>query len=122
MHYADVLIEVAVDARPGHYASPDDAFTIGLAAELRDNLEVAVRASEQAATAGHTGAAFNLGFLLADRWEPPDLPAARRWYEQAVTVGDTRAMTNLGFLLADRWEPPDLPAARRWYEQAGLSP
>jgi TPR repeat protein len=60
----------------------------------------------------------NLGNLLADRWDPPDLPAARDWYQQAADAGDTGAMNNLGGLLADRWDPPDLPAARDWYQQA----
>ena len=105
-----------------HHAGPDDAFAVSVAAYTRENLRVSVVASEQAATAGDTHAMTNLGLLLADQWEPPDLPAARGWYEQAATAGHTDAMTNLGVLLADRWEPPDLPAARRWWEQAGLGP
>jgi TPR repeat protein len=68
--------------------------------------------------AGNASGARNLGNLLADQLDPPDLAAARRWYEKAAEAGHTGAMYNLGVLLADRLDPPDLAAARRWYEKA----
>ncbi|MFD7915178.1 hypothetical protein ACFV30_31410 [Streptomyces sp. NPDC059752] len=37
------------------------------------DLAEARRWMEEAAQAGHTNAMFNLGLLLANRWEPPDL-------------------------------------------------
>jgi TPR repeat protein len=73
---------------------------------------------EQAAKAGHAGAMYNLGILLADQVDPAELGEARRWYEQAANAGDTGAMVNLGILLADQMVPPELGEARRWYEQA----
>lgn len=36
--------------------------------------------------------------LLATRWEPPDLPAARRWYQRAADAGHTSAMAGLGWV------------------------
>ena len=57
---------------------------------------------QRAADAGHTSAMFNLGVLLADRWDPPDLPAARTWFERAADAGHTGAMVNLGVLAAER--------------------
>ncbi|SFU10833.1 tetratricopeptide repeat protein, partial [Arthrobacter sp. ov118] len=102
-------------------ADIDAAFSVSAAAYERDNMAAAVRASQQAAAAGHTGAAFNLGVLLADRLDPPDLSEARRWYEQAAAAGHTGAAFNLGLLLADRLDPPDLEQARRWYGQAAAA-
>jgi hypothetical protein len=104
-----------------HHSDPDDAFAVSRAADIRDNLGVSVLGYEQAAAAGHPGAMINLGFLLVERWEPPDLPAAKACYEQAAAAGDTDAMYNLGLLLAERWEPPDLPAAKACYEQAAAA-
>jgi hypothetical protein len=84
-------------------------------------MAAAVRAFRQAAAAGDPSAMLNLGILLEDQTDPPDLGQARRWYEQAATAGNTGAMLNLGRLLADRLDPPDLGQARRWYEQAATA-
>lgn len=75
---------------------------------------------EQAAAAGDTVAAFNLGVLLTTK-NPPDVSAARRWWEQAATAGHVDAAFNLGVLLHTRLEPPDLVGARYWYEQAAAA-
>ena len=99
-------------------ATPEEAFDIGLAAVQRAQITTAVLALSRAANAGNTDAMFNLGFLLADQVDPPQLEEARRWYEQAANAGNTDAMFNLGFLLADQVEPPQLEEARRSYEQA----
>jgi hypothetical protein len=99
-------------------ANPDEAFAISLSADQRNNIPTALLASRQAAAAGHTGAMFTLGLLLADRLDPPDLDQARHWFEQAAAAGHTDAMINLGDLLATRLDPPDLDEARHWYEQA----
>jgi TPR repeat protein len=61
---------------------------------------------------------FNLGLLLANRLDPPDLDEARRWYLRAAQAGDADAMFNLGVLLEDRLDWPDLAEARRWYLRA----
>jgi TPR repeat protein len=53
---------------------------------------------------------FGLGVLYAERLDPPDLDAARRWFEQAAAAGQPDAMNNLGVLYADRLHPPDLAA------------
>src|SRR5687767_10471695 len=76
------------------------------------------RSWEQAASAGHSGAAYNLGLLFADGLDPPELTEARRWWEQAARAGHTLAAYKLGVLLADRLDPPELTEARRWWEQA----
>jgi TPR repeat protein len=49
---------------------------------------------------------YNLGVLLANQWDPPELDQARIWWEKAADAGVTKAMYNLGALLADRWDPP----------------
>jgi TPR repeat protein len=102
-------------------ADMDAAFSVSSAAYKRDNMIIAVRASRQAATAGHSGAMFNLGYLLSRRLDPPDLDEARRWYEKAATAGHSGAMVNLGYLLSQRLDPPDLDEARRWYEKAATA-
>ncbi|GAA1789832.1 hypothetical protein GCM10009712_41500 [Pseudarthrobacter sulfonivorans] len=102
-------------------ADIDAAFSVGIAAYERGDMAAAVRAFHQAATAGNTGAMLNLGILLEDQLDPPDLGQARRWYEQAATAGHTGAMLNLGNLLADQLDPPELEEARRWYEQAATA-
>jgi TPR repeat protein len=61
---------------------------------------------------------FNLGVLLADRVDPPELDLARGWYQKAAEAGHTGAMVNLGVLLADRVDPPELDLARGWYQKA----
>jgi TPR repeat protein len=57
---------------------------------------------EKAADAGVTEAMYNLGLLLANRWDPPQLDQARTWYEKAADAGNTSAMSNLAVLLANR--------------------
>ena len=42
-------------------------------------------------TAGNTQAMNNLGYLLANQLNPPDLEEARRWLEEAATAGHTNA-------------------------------
>jgi TPR repeat protein len=102
-------------------ADIDAAFSVSVAAYERHNTAAAVRASKQAATAGHTKAMVNLGVLLAEQVYPPKPEAARHWYEKAASAGDTWAMFNLGVLLAKGGNPPDLEQARRWYEQAAAA-
>ena len=94
--------------------NPDDAFAVGLAAYQRDNIPAAIRATHQAAEAGNTSAMFNLGYLLEDRVDPPELDQARDWYQKAAEAGNTYAMFNLGNLLKDN----DPGQAYRWYEKA----
>ena len=60
---------------------------------------------------------YNLGVLLANQWDPPELDQARIWWEKAADAGVTKAMYNLDALLADRWDPPQLDQARTWYEK-----
>ena len=52
---------------------------------------------------------INLGILLADPLDPPELAAARTWYQKAADAGDTDAMINLGNLLATNWTRPSCP-------------
>jgi integrase len=60
---------------------------------------------------------YNLGVLLANQWDPPELDQARIWWEKAADAGVTKAIYNLGALLADRWDPPSwtrpAPGGRR---------
>ncbi len=80
--------------------------------------ELARRAWEPAAQAGHTRSQYNLGVLLATLIEPSDLVAARRWFTTAAEAGDTRSQYNLGVLLVTRLDPPDVGEARRWFTDA----
>jgi TPR repeat protein len=99
-------------------ATDEDAFAISLAAVARANIPVAIVASHRAAEAGNISAQYNLGVLLTDRVEPPDLAAARTWYTKAAEAGHTAAQYELGALLATVLDPPDLAAARTWYTKA----
>jgi TPR repeat protein len=54
---------------------------------------------------------YNLGVLLANQWDPPELDQARIWWEKAADGGNTNAMYNLGLLLANQWDPPQLDQA-----------
>jgi hypothetical protein len=38
---------------------------------------------------------FNLGVLLANQWDPPELDQARIWWEKAADAETTSAMYNL---------------------------
>ena len=60
---------------------------------------------------------YNLGVLLANQLDPPDLPGARTWYNGRRRRAHPRH-DNLGVLLANQLDPPDLPGARTWYERA----
>jgi TPR repeat protein len=99
-------------------ATDEDAFTISVSAFARGNIPVAIVASHRAAEAGNASAQYNLGMLLADRLEPPELAAALTWYARAGDAGHPGAQYDLGMLLADRLEPPELDAARSWYTMA----
>ncbi len=102
------------------YANPEDAADIGDTAYFLGNIAAAVAALREAAAADRR-AAFNLGFLLDGRLDPPDLPGARAAYEQAAAAGHTGAANNLGLLLARQLDPPDLPGARAAFEQAAAA-
>jgi TPR repeat protein len=58
------------------------------------------------AEAGNTDAMTKLGMLLAWRWDPPDLPAARSWLEKAAAAGHAMAREQLN-LLPPPSDPPD---------------
>ena len=72
----------------------------------------------RAAHAGHSGAQYGLGVLLAYQLDPPDLAAARTWWTKAAHAGHIRAQYNLGRLLALGLSPADLAAARTWWTKA----
>jgi TPR repeat protein len=61
----------------------------------------------RAAEAGHIMAQFNLGFLLEQELNPPDLPRARMWYTRAAEAGHSGAREALEqrFLPNDQGEP-----------------
>ncbi len=99
-------------------ATDEDAFAMSFAALARANIPVAIVASHRAAEAGSAAAQYNLGVLLADRLDPPEMAAALTWYAKAAQAGHTGAQYNLGVLLADRLDPPDLAEARTWYTKA----
>jgi TPR repeat protein len=99
-------------------ATDEDAFAISLTALAHENVAIAIVASHRAAEAGHASAQYNLGVLLADQLEPPEMAAALGWYARAAEAGHTAAQYDLGVLLADRLDPPDLTAARAWYTRA----
>jgi TPR repeat protein len=96
----------------------EDAFHIGVSAYQRDNIQVAVAASRQAANAGHAGAQNALGVLLATMLDPPELDEARTWYTKAAEAGEVGAQVNLGVLLATMLDPPELADARTWWTRA----
>jgi TPR repeat protein len=60
---------------------------------------------------------YNLGVLLANQWDPPELDQARTWWEKAADAETTSAMYKLSLLQANRWDPPQLdrpaPGTRR---------
>jgi hypothetical protein len=62
---------------------------------------------------------YNLGVLLANQWDPPQLDQARTWWEKAADAETTSAMYNLSLLQANRWDPPQLDQARTWYGKGG---
>ncbi len=99
-------------------ATNEDAFAMSFAALARANIPVAILASHRAAEAGSAAAQYNLGVLLADRLNPPEMAAALTWYAKAADDGHPGAQYDLGVLLADRLDPPDLAAARSWYTMA----
>ena len=96
----------------------EDAFYIGNAAYLRDNIPVAVAADRRAAEAGNIHAQSNLGFLLANRLDPPELAEARAWWTKAAEAGYTIAQLALGVVLAKELDPPELAEARTWLTRA----
>ena len=98
---------------------------LGLALREVRRFEEAVTACQDAAAifqaaaeAGDTVAMVNLGNLLAELVDPPELDQARSWYQKAAEAGDTVAMVNLGNLLAELVDPPELDQARSWYQKA----
>jgi TPR repeat protein len=99
-------------------ASSQETLSVGVAAYLQGDVPAAIAANRRAVAEGHDEAPFNLGVLLADCLNPPDLAQAIRWYTKAAQAGDAGARFNLGQLLADRLDPPDLNAARRWWTLA----
>ena len=99
-------------------ATDEDAFAISFAAFAHGNVPVAIVSSHRAAEAGNARAQYNLGVLLADELEPPEMAAAVGWYARAAEAGYTAAQYDLGELLADRLDPPEIPAARAWYAMA----
>jgi TPR repeat protein len=99
-------------------ASSEETLSVGLAAYRYGNVPVAIAANRRAAAEGHSEAHFNLGVLLADCLNPPDLAEARRWWTLAAEAGHTEAQLSLGMLLANRLDPPDLAEARRWWTLA----
>jgi TPR repeat protein len=60
----------------------------------------------------------DLGILLANELDPPDLDQAQEWYRKAIAAGNTECMRDLGILLAERLDPPDLDGAQEWYRKA----
>ena len=100
------------------WALSQETLSVGLAAYLQGNVPAAIAANRRAVAEGHGEALFNLGVLLADCLNPPDLAQARQWYTKAAQAGDAGARFNLGVLLADRLDPPDLAGARKWWTLA----
>ncbi|MCQ1948804.1 trypsin-like peptidase domain-containing protein [Arthrobacter sp. zg-Y859] len=96
-------------------ADDEAAFEVGFSAYQRDAIDIAVQAWKLSANAGETNAMNNLGVLLSERLDPPDLDGARHWYTQAANAGQTSAMNNLGVLLSHLLDPPELDGARHWY-------
>ncbi|MEU9049612.1 hypothetical protein AB0D37_04255, partial [Streptomyces sp. NPDC048384] len=72
----------------------------------------------KAIAAGNTECMRDLGILLADELDPPDLDGAQEWYRNAIAAGNTDAMRSLGILRASRLDPPDLDGAQEWYRKA----
>ena len=119
-------LQTAIDS--GHpRARAEGAYNLGVMLNEQEDFAGAIAAYRLAAQSGHADharradALVNLGVLLATRFDPPDLPAARAAFEQAAASGDAHAAYNLGKLLADQLDPPDLPGARAAYEQAAAA-
>lgn len=100
--------QLAVDEAADH-----ELTSVGYQAMLRHNLpDVAERAWQKAAEAGHTSAMFNLGVLLQKRSE---LTEAERWWRRAANAGNDSAMNALGILLEERGEATE---AEHWYRRS----
>ena len=97
-------------------ATAQDAALVGDSCLYLNRAATAVTAYRVAAAGGERRGMFNLGVLLADVVQPPDLAGARRTYEDAVKAGHPGAALNLGILLTMKIDPPDLPAARAAFE------
>ncbi len=67
----------------------------------------------KAAEAGDAIAMRNLGVLLADQLDPPELAEARTWYQKAAEAGDTSAVYYLGELYAAQGDADG--ASRAWH-------
>lgn len=114
----DLAGTVTRDHVPGHLGEPLAAVLDDAAALVRSRSTfLALGDYQEAAAAGDTEAAFDLGVLLT-KSDPPDLVGARHWWEQAATAGHAGAALNLGVLLHTQLHPADLNGARHWYEQA----
>lgn len=117
----DLAAAVTRDRVAGHGGERLAAVLADAAAFVRSRSTfLALGDYQQAAAAGDTQAAFDLGVLLT-RSNPPDLVGARHWWEQAATAGHAGAALSLGVLLHTQLDRPDLDGARRWYEQAAAA-
>jgi len=92
--------------------SPDDGFTVGLAAYTAEQYAFAGQAWRVAADAGDHRAEHSLGLLHHERG---DLEEAKQWYRRAADAGDHRAENNLGALLD---KEGDNAGAEQWYRHA----
>src|SRR5829696_4439035 len=63
-------------------AEEDELGTIGHRAYIFGENEHARNAWQRSADTGDTKAMSNLGVLLANQWDPPQLDQARSWYEK----------------------------------------
>ena len=72
----------------------------------------------QSTLEGDTGAQYDLGLLLLEQMDPPDLDGTRAWWTKAAEAGDISAQFALGLLLLEQMDPPDLDGARAWWTKA----
>jgi TPR repeat protein len=61
---------------------------------------------------------YEMGVLLEEGMDPPDLDGARSWYTRAAETGYVPAQFALGLLFQTLLDPPDLDSARNWYTRA----
>ncbi|MHA7191941.1 hypothetical protein ACX80N_16780 [Arthrobacter sp. MDT2-16] len=111
-------LQALEQAAKGGLAEGMNGIGVLLAEQEDPDLSAALTWYEKAIRSGSTTALYNLGNLLADQLNPPNVELARKSWELASLSGNTSAQYNLGNLLVTRLNPPDVEGARRWWEQA----
>jgi TPR repeat protein len=112
------LVLCRIAARGGEPG--EDLFQKGVAAFQSGDMTTALKLFMQAAQAGHTQAAGQVGWCYeTGTGVRQDLTRAADWYRKAAEKGNSRAQKNLGALYEDgRGVPQDWVEAAKWYQKS----